>query len=312
MGEAVIVPPEFVVSGLIPVGVTFLVGPPKSYKSIVELAAVLTVCGIPNSALPPDLSVCDEPGRVLMLSGEAQAGVLRHTALKGIGVDIPNDMRFLAMEDPWRFRLDQRDDVGELLGWAEELNATMLCIDPLRNFHSLDENDSGGMVMMLQPIQQWAIKNRRAVIIVHHSKKLGEDKESGKMRNATANDMRGTSALFGLADAVITITAKNKTGLIHTDAILKRGEAWERTIQLGIWGQTPIESIDSETKMVFELLRTGLSPQAVGKAMNLSANTVQTCCAKLTRLGALDSTGQPLESGSKLVQGAVRKYASKM
>lgn len=310
VGEALVVPPEWVVEGLIPVGVTFLVGPPKSYKSIVELAAVLTVCGVPNTALPPDLSECHETGRVLMLSGEAMAGVLRHTAIKGIGVDIPNDMRFLAMEDPWRFRLDQPQDVGELLGWAEELNATMLCIDPLRNFHSLDENDSGGMVMMLQPVQQWAIKNKRAVIIVHHSKKLGEDKDSGKTRNATANDMRGTSALFGLADAVITITAKNKTGLIHADAILKRGEAWERTIQLGIWGQTPVESIDSQTKMVFELLKSGLPAAGVCAAMKLSKQQLGAAVLQLQRLGALGPDGSPTPTGSALVSGAVRKYGT--
>ena len=312
VGDAVIEPPEFVVDQLIPVGVTFVAGPPKSYKSAVELAAVMTACGIINSVMPADLSVCSGmPGRVLMLSSEATAGVIRHTAKEGFGVDIPNDMRLLAMSDPWRWRLDQAHDVRELLAWAEELDAAMICIDPLRNFHSIDENDSGGMIQMLQPLQQWAMKHKRAVVIVHHSKKLGEDKDGGK-KMARADDMRGTSALFGLADAVLTVTPKNKTGLINVDAILKRGEAWERTIQLGIWGQTANESIDSETKMVFELLKTGLPSTGIAQAMKLTGNRLTECLSKLKRLGAITPDGKPTESGSVLVQNAVRKYAKKM
>lgn len=311
VGEALIEPPEFVVDNLIPVGVTFVAGPPKSYKSAVELAAVLTACGVINSVLPPDLSSCPEPGRVLMLSSEATAGVLRHTAKHGFGVDIPNDMRLLAMSDPWRWRLDQLPDVRELLDWAEELDAAMICIDPLRNFHSLDENDSGGMIQMLQPLQQWAMKNKRAVLIVHHSKKLGEDKDGGK-KTARADDMRGTSALFGLADAVLTVTPKNSKGLINVDAILKRGEAWERTIQLGIWGATTTESVDAEAKMVFGLLKTGLPQTGIMSAMKLSKTQLAEAMNRLKRLGAITPDGSPTEKGAELVQNAVRKYASKM
>jgi hypothetical protein len=282
-------------------------GPPKAYKSAVELAAVLTVCGVPNGVLPADLALCKEPGRVLMLSGEATPGVLRHTAQVGFGVDVPNDMRFLSMHDPWRWRLDQREDVTELLNWAVELDARLICIDPLRNFHSVDENDSGGMIRMLQPLQQWAMKHKRAVLIVHHSKKLGESKDGSK-RMANADDMRGTSALFGLADAVLTVTPMNGKGLIHVQAILKRGEQWERTIQLGIWGQTSNETIDSETKMVFGLVATGLAPAAIAAAMKLKPAQVQAALTQLKRLGALDQTGKPTGTGAATVASAVRKF----
>jgi hypothetical protein len=308
VGEAEIEEPEWVVNNILPVGLSLIVGPPKSYKSAVELALIMSACGIENTVLPADLSECEAPGRALALSMEAQAGVLRHTAKAGFGIDIPGDGRFLASADPWKFRLDQPSDMRELLEWADTLDAKVLAIDPLRNVHSLDENDSGGMIMMLQPLQQWAVKMKKSVIIVHHSRKLNDDKDGGK-KLATANDIRGTSALLGMADAALSVTAKNHSGLIHIDGIFKRGEAWQRTIQLGVWGQTGVESISSETKMVYGLVATGLGLPAIATAMKLSKAEVLKCMTELKRLGALTGDGKVTSNGSTLVETAVRKYA---
>ena len=307
VGEAEYEEPEWVVENILPVGITFIAGPPKSYKSTVELALLLTACGVENTVMPPDLSQCREPGRVMMLSMEAQAGALRHTAKHGFNTDIPSDMRFLCMSDPWRFRLDQKQDVQELLGWVTELDAKVLAIDPLRNCHSLDENDSGGMVMMLQPVQQWAVKNRKSVVIVHHSKKLGEERDGGK-RMANANDMRGSSALFGLADAVLTITGKGK-GLVHIDAIMKRGEAWQRTIQLGIWGMSGVESITEDVRAVFDLVTLELTQAEIAAKLQISKTKVSECVTTLKRIGALTGSGTVSSNGLTIVKNAVRKFA---
>jgi AAA domain len=307
VGDAAPEHPEWVVNNLIPTGITFLAGPPKSYKSTVELAAILTACGVGNSVLPPELSQCDDPGIVLGLSMEASAGTLRHTIKEGFGVDVPNDKRFLVMSDPWRFRLDQPQDVRELLDWCDVLHPKVLFIDPLRNCHSLDENDSGGMVHMLQPLQRYAVRNRMAVIIVHHSKKIGTDRDGGK-RMAQAEDMRGTSALFGMADAVLTITAKGQ-GTIHIDGIFKRAESCQRTVQLGVWGTTPQESIDSTTKSVFEGLVLGKTHSRIAADLEVTAAQVSTAVTQLKRIGALTGNGKPTLEGSSIVSSAVRKFA---
>jgi hypothetical protein len=165
------------------------------------------------------------------------------------------------------------------------------------------------MIRMLQPLQQWAVKNKRGVLIVHHSKKLGEQKD-GAQRMARADDMRGTSALFGLADAVLTVTPMNSKGLINVDAILKRGEAWQRTIQLGIWGQAGNDTISSETKMVFGLIATGLAPPAIALAMKLTKKQVEESMLQLKRLGAITPDGKPTASGASLVSSAVRKFGA--
>ncbi len=309
VGDAEVQPPEWLVENILPVGLTLLTGPPKSYKSAVELALIMSVSGIENSVLPAELSKVSRTGRVLALSMEAEAGVLRHTAKEGFGIDIPNDGRFRACNDPWRFRLDNPADMRELLEWAETLDADLLAIDPLRNTHSIDENDSGGMIQMLQPLQHWATVKRKSALMVHHTRKLNDDKDGGK-RLASSNDIRGTSALLGMADASLSITAKNNSGLIHIDALFKRGEAWQRTIQLGIWGKTGVESIDAQTKMVFELMQTGLAQTAILAAMKISKAEYLKAVAELKRLGALTGDGLPTSQGRTLVESAVRKYAS--
>lgn len=308
VGEAEVEDPEFVVKNILPVGLTLIVGPPKSYKSAIELALIMSATGIPNSVLPPDLSECTEPGRFLMLSMEAQPGVIRHTAKEGFGVDIPADGRLRAMSDPWRFRLDQPKDMKELLEWADYLDVLGISIDPLRNVHSLDENDSGGMIQMLQPLQQWAVIRKKSAIIVHHSRKLSDDKDGGK-RMATANDIRGTSALLGMADAALTITAKGK-GLVHIDAVLKRGEGWQRTVQLGVWGQTAVESIDSQAKEVFKWLSGGIAEPKIRAVMNLTKVQYAEKITLLKRIGALTEAGEVSPDGHTRVETAVRKYAS--
>lgn len=308
VGEAVPEDPKWIVKDMIPTGVTFLAGPPKSYKSTVELAVCLTACGVQNSVLPGELSQCEETGIVMGLSGEASAGVLRHTAKLGFGVDIPPDGRFRVMNDPWRFRLDQPHDVDELLHWVDRIHPNILFVDPLRNFHSLDENDSGGMVKMLQPLQQYAISNDVGVVIVHHSKKIGEDRD-GNRRTANAQDMRGTSALFGLADAVLTLTGKGRSQ-VHIDAVFKRGESWQRTIQLGIWGTEANETIDSLTKEVFLMIAEGKSKRQIMSALSIGSTKLEQACVQLRRIGALTGEGTPTSSGRTIVESAVRRFAA--
>jgi RecA-family ATPase len=197
--------------------------------------------------------------------------------------------------------------VHELLEWVSRVRPCILFIDPLRNCHSLDENDSGGMVMMLQPLQQYAIANDMAVIIVHHSKKIGEDRD-GSRRTATAQDMRGSSALFGMADAVLTMTGKGRSQ-VHIDAVFKRGESWQRIIQLGTWGAEANETIDSTVKDVFQLVSDGRSKRQIMAALSMGSSKLEEACAQLRRLGALTGDGTPTSNGRIIVESAVRRFA---
>jgi hypothetical protein len=307
VGESVLHPPAFVVKNFLPVGVTFLNGPPKSYKSASLLAGCMTAAGIAHRVLPPDMCELpdeDDEGVVMGLSLEGEAGVLRYNAKVGFGVDIPSNKMWV-VSDPFRFRLDNQSNMAELLHYVGKVKPRIFFIDPLRNAHSLDENDSGGMIGMIQPLQRYAVTNNMAIVIVHHSKKLEDEKGNG--RTARASDMRGTSALFGLADAVITHTKKS-VGLVHLDAVFKRGEPWEKTIQLGIWGAIPTESIDSLTKQIFDKLASGMTASEVAEAMHLSKLKVSAAITQLLRIGALTPEGKIAPSGHTIVANAVRRF----
>lgn len=307
VGEAEIVEPKWIIKNFLPTGITFIPGPPKSYKSLVSMAMALTTIGLRHEALPPELQEASVNGRWLKLSMEAQPGVLRHTAEYGIGCKIPADGRFRAMHNPWKFRLDNPRHVADLLDWCHDLDALGLELDPLRNLHGQDENDSAAMIQMLAPIQQWAIDNDRAAVVVHHTRKLNTTPDGGK-KLAEANDMRGTSALLGMADGTLSITALDREGKINIDAVFKRGEAWQRTIQLGIWGKKSVENISSDTKMVFAMLQTGFKPAVIAATMKVPQKQVKASVEQLMRIGAVDADLQPTKLGAELVEQAVRKF----
>lgn len=300
--------PRFVVNNLFAVGLNFINGEPKTYKSATLLSGCMSVLGLDAHVLPPDLRVAPEHGTVMGLTLEAEAGVLRHTSRVGFGTSIPDDAPFLVQDDPMMFRLDSPPDMQDLIGWLKRLKPKLFFVDPLRNAHSVEENDSGGMIGLLQPLQQYAVRNDMAVVCVHHSKKISDEK--GNTRNARASDMRGSSALFGLADAVITQTKKGP-GLIHMDAVFKRGEAWDRTIQLGIWGAQPTETVDSITKEIFGDIASGKTPVEICRDRHLSKAKVGNALEQLVRIGALDSGLNPTSASSTLVGNAVRRFASK-
>lgn len=234
VARAELVPPSWILENLLPPGLTFLAGPPKSKKSTITAAAAALVAQYPCRALPENLSIVRKPGPVMWLSAEALAGEIRHMMEDGLSIGrLEPREAILVAETPWDFRLDDPGAQDKLLYWLGKRDPRLLIIDPLRDFHGLEEKDSGGMNRLLRPIRQWAVKHDSAVIIVHHTKKL-EDKET----TYSALDMRGTTALFGIADGVLMLTPRGKEseGRIHVQATFKRAQGWEKEIVLSAYG----------------------------------------------------------------------------
>lgn len=251
LGDAERVPPKWVIKDLLPEGMVVLAGPPKTYKSTLELVMVLLASGRACTALPAQYAPV-RIGRVVMFSYEATAGELRFIAENDIGVPVLNDSTILVADDPFGFRLDDPEGVTKLIKWLDKLRPLLVCLDPLRDFHSLDENDSGAIIRALRPLQQWAKRNEACALIVHHTKKRDEG-------NNTHNDWRGTSALLGMVDGCLTITRKGDETILLS-AAFKRGETYQRTIQLGVYkrvGKSAEEEIGELEKMVLKLLKAG-------------------------------------------------------
>lgn len=308
LGDAEVIPPVWVIKDLLPAGITFIAGPPKqARKSSLEMAMAVLVAGVECEALPSNMRQVVHGGTVMGLSAEATAGELRHMIEKGMGVKVPADRRILIADNPWEFRLDDGDALNRMLGWLNDRKPRMFFIDPLRDFHALDERDDGGMNRLLRPIQRWAKENDSAFVVVHHTKKKGKDEG-----DYDALDMRGTTALFGIADAVLMITPRGNE-VLHIGSTFKRGQSWERDIRLGMWGRKAeggVESIEPVAGEVFKALAAGAQDMAaVAKQLTRSKSTVIEAVQSLTRIGAVVKNGRtykPVKGGDVLVAQALK------
>lgn len=317
VGSSTLIPPRWVVRRILPTGITFLVGPPKGSKTTVEMALALTVMGVKHTVLPTNLQESDfaDEGFVMMLQAEHAAGELKQMVEEGFGVGLPADGRMLTAKNAFQFRLDDPGAVKRLLAWLKHFQPRLFCIDPLVDFHALDEKDAGSMNRLLRPLQKWAKENDAALLVVHHTRKTGSDDPD---RVLHAGDMRGSSAMFGLADGIIVLTPRGRAG-VHFAVTIKRGEAWEETIKLGTWGNAATIRIDANATRVFEALKKlaaenadGGSPTIGDLATSLSASksTVTASLKALVALGAVTEARQILEGASEKVAAAALKWGS--
>ncbi len=254
ISDCVISPPAWVVKNILPVGLTFIGGPPKkSFKSTLSMALAASVTGHPHTLLPDWLQKADMKGPVMAFTYEAQGGELKHTLTKGMGVALKPDSGILIADDPFEWRLDDPDSVGRLMAWLEHRKPALLILDPLRDFHSQDENDSGEMIRVTRPLRQWAVETDAAVVFVHHTTKAGQ--EDG---NFTAQNLRGTGALFGKADGLIMVTPGRVEGNVKYACTFKRAPGWEAEFVLGIFGRTKQGyEVIQHSKQVIALMGAG-------------------------------------------------------
>lgn len=294
LGEAVIRPPDWVIENLLPVGLTLMGAPPKSYKSVIATVTGLLVTGKldpdKHKVWPRDLSAAKKPGHVAYLHGEASAGELRHLVDYGMhgGIKAVNDGSFWVADDPWAFRLDLDDGQANLRVWLNELAPVLLVIDPLRNFHDKDENSSQEMVQLLKPWREWAIKSQSALLVVHHTAKL----EPGQNKYGPEK-LRGSSALFGMADATLMVTPMDfDNERTRIEAKFRRGQAWERVFTLGVYGREYSEALEPIDQEVLRLVPSGASLEDVAKQLHKAKSAVVQAASRLERLGYLRKEGK--------------------
>jgi len=284
LGNAEIVPPSWVIDNLLPSGLVFLGAPPKAGKSTLTMAAALLVSGHECQALPLFMSKVIQPGPAIMFSYEAGAGELRHMAEYGMKCRVTANESILICDDPWEFRLDDPGGMKRLLYWASERNPSLIVLDPLRDFHQEDENDSGAMNRLLRPIRQWAIENDASVVVVHHTTKPKEGQSSYE-----ALDLRGTGALFGIADGVIMLTPR-PSNQVSIKTIYKRAKGWEATVTLGTYdnaGKSAGEATNEIDKLVIAYLNSNLTadPEHAARVLKMQVARVKESVEKLKRNG---------------------------
>lgn len=276
-------PPSWIIQDLLPPGLTFLAGPPKSRKSTISAACAALVAEYQCTALPMHLSTVRQFGPVLWLSAEALAGEIRHMIEDGLGVGkLEPREAILVAECPWDFRLDDPGALEKLMYWLKKRDPRLLIIDPLRDFHGGEERDSGVMNRLLRPLRTWAVENDSAVMVVHHTKKVEQDKDT----TYSALDMRGTTALFGIADGVLMLTPRGKEaeGRIFVQATFKRAAGWEKEITLAAYGASDaVEHLADIDVRIGTLMASGVTDLAdIARQLNVGMSEVMASLARVS------------------------------
>lgn len=265
------IPPHWVIDGLIPEGLTVVGGPPKdAKKSTLVMAVAALVAGYKCEVLPAEFQ-CKSGGPVMLWSYEADAGEIKHAAVNELGIKLQDDNGILVCDAPEEYMLDNPESMQQLLYWLDARKPRLFVIDPLRNAHTLDEKDSGELIQILLPVRRWCKRNSAACIVVHHTRKLDEDKKY------TAQDLRGSSALYGLADAIIMITPTQKPMQFVYTTTFKRGRSWEKTLQLAAYetkGQRAGEALREVEKAILKSMeRLGKPAPLIDIALDSAQST---------------------------------------
>lgn len=249
--------PVWVIDEVLPTGLTIMGAPPKAYKSTTLMMLASVVAGYKHNRLPQDMMVCSQhqQGHVLGFSGEATAGALRHLLEDGMGVQLDNESRIFIADDPWAWRLDEDGKQVKMLTWLNKLKPKLAFIDPLRNYHVQKEEDSAVIIQLLAPLRAWAIENDSALVIVHHARKLGKDKKTGEGNRMTPEDLRGSSALFGMCDGLIMQSRVGDTLVI--ESVYKRGEGWLREVPFTPWKGDKLEVLPDHAQDAVDMIKQG-------------------------------------------------------
>jgi hypothetical protein len=280
LGEAEAIEPRWVIKDLVPVGMTILGGPPKdARKSTLTMVWAALVAELKPRVFPSDLSEVPSYGRVMAFSYEASAGELKQMMEQGIHVKVPSDGRILVCQDPWAWRLDEEGKVDELLEILSRHRPRMVIMDPFRDMHDLEEKDSGSMIRLLRPLQRWAVENEAALVLVHHARKLAEES-----KEYTAADLRGSSAIFGKADAVLMVTPRID-GKVTIKAVFKRGKSWDRTMLLALYDVKGegTEALSERDELVLQGIKARGTLDQIARQLRIGKAVVVACCERLER-----------------------------
>lgn len=284
--------PDFVINEVLPVGLTVMSGPPK--KAFKSLQAILysTLCARwKTNALPPWIRAI-HTGPTLLISYEASAGVIHYILEHDLRIKTEPGVIFVA-HNAFKFQLDNDEQANLMLDYMYSKMPVLTVFDPFRNMHGLDENDSTTISRLLSPIVQFTHETNSAGLLIHHVNKPSEGKDKSSFYN-----MRGSSALQGLADGLITIEDTKVEGNIIINATFKRGLSYRRTIHLGVpgfgWGDKGFEVLEKDTEKVQQEFNRGNTyPPSLATTLKLSVAQVNESLETLRRNNLIDRSATP-------------------
>ena len=192
-------PPEFIVEGMIPVGMTFLSGAPKTRKSFFALQLAIAVAkGEPFFGF--STSKCD----VVYLD------------LEGSKSRISARTRCMTSSIPSNILVTNRVPARLSDGLTEKLRALhrqrpsirLVIIDTYSRARgapkAFGQNAYDADVQFLEPVQRMAIEENISIMFVHH------DKKGAGYTSDSFERLSGTMGISGSADAVLNLITEGK------------------------------------------------------------------------------------------------------
>lgn len=192
-------PPEFIVDGLLPVGLSFLAGAPKTRKSFLALQLAIAVA-TGTDFLGFKTTHCDVA--YLDLEGSKSRISFRASSMTQ---KIPRNV-FVTNEVKERLSNGLTDAIRLL--HKQKPDIRLIIIDTFSRARGIVRTSGGNAydtdVQLLEPIQRMTIEENIAVLFVHHCKKGAALVEDSFER------LSGTMGISGSADCVLNLITEGK------------------------------------------------------------------------------------------------------
>lgn len=203
----------------------WVLGPPKTGKSLLALDMAMAIADKKSS------DWCEFPvgmhSRVLFLSAEGGPKLLQDRQNKR--EQNPEDIIY------WWPQNGQKIDVAErpqdLVQMIKDAKAEVVFLDPLVKFHSLDENSTKDMALLMKRLQEIRLETGAAIVMVHHTRKKGQNSKAG-----SAMEARGSSVIWGEVDSTLVLEkASNHKNKLNLDFELR----WSEAPAMHVLGRNP-------------------------------------------------------------------------
>lgn len=218
------------IPGLLPAeGIAVIGAAPKSAKTILGLNwAYSLAAGLPCFGRPM------EAGRVLYVDREvgrhviqARLGAIHRSAAAAI----PDNGLLVCCRQRWPISLSPHSPGFEnLCSIVDGERPGVVFLDPLRNFHTGDENDSAAAQRISDSLFHLTDTYHCAVVVVHHTAK---PRENGLSSQADPMMLRGSSHFFALGDSYIMLEPRGPFSCRASFRL--RHDVWEPRIMT--WGK---------------------------------------------------------------------------
>ena len=192
-------PPEFIIDGMLPVGMTFLSGAPKIRKSFLALQIAIAVASgnqfFGHDTLKCDVVYLDLEGSKSRISARTQ----RMTTA------IPSNV-FVTNRTKERLSNGLTEKLQAL--HKQRPSIRLIIIDTYSRARgspkTFGQNAYDADVNFLEPVQQMALQENIAILFVHH------DKKGAGFASDSFERLSGTMGISGSADAVLNLIAEGK------------------------------------------------------------------------------------------------------